>query len=270
MDRWFEREARRRTFDEVADVYAAARRPYPEELVDDLVRLAGLGRGSAVVEIGCGTGQATLTLAERGLAITCVELGGRLAAIARRNLEAYPEVDVVVADFEQWESPRHDYDGVVAFNALHWIDPAQRYELTAGLLRPGGSLAFVEPSHVVPADGDPIFLEMQDDYRAVGLAGDEPPGQPEDVPDLGEEIEASGLFTDVVVRRHLYTRTYTADEYVALMSTASDHRLLPDHVRDELFRLERRRIEARPGGTVAMTHLAVLHVARRRADNMRL
>ncbi len=122
----------------------------------------------------------------------------------------------------------------------------------------------MEPRHVVPAGGDPIFLAMQEDYRAVGLAGDDPPGPPEDVPDFREEIEASGLFSEIVVRRHLFTRTYTADEYIALMETASDHRLLPDDVREELFRLKRRRIEARPGGTVEMTHLAVLHVARRR------
>jgi len=259
-----QREARRRTFDEVADLYAAARRPYPEEVVDDLVRLAGLAPHSAVVEIGCGTGQATLPLAARGLRITCVELGARLAAITRRNLADYSEVEVVHADFERWEAARHDYDAVVSFNAFHWIDPARRYELTARLLRPHGSLAFVEPRHVVPAGSDPIFLEMQEDYRAVGLVGDDQPGPPEDVPDFRDEIEASGRFRDVVVRRHLFTRTYTANEYIALMETSSDHRLLPDDVRDELFRLKRRRIEARPDGTVEMAHLAILHVARRR------
>ena len=259
-----ERERRRQTFDEVAELYATARRPYPEELIDEVVRLAGLGQGSAVVEIGCGTGQATRALVDRGLTVTCVELGERLAAIARRSLEAYPQADVVHADFERWEPPRRDYDAVVAFNSFHWLDPERRYELVARLLRPNGTLALVEPRHVVPVGGDAIFLEMQKDYRAVGLAGDDPPEGPEDVPDLGAEIEASGLFTDVVVRRHLFTRTYTADEFVALMDTASDHRLLPDDVREELRRRKRRRIEARPGGTLEMTHLAIVHVARRR------
>lgn len=259
-----ERERRRQTFDEVAELYATARRPYPEELIDEVVRLAGLEQGAAVVEIGCGTGQATRALAERGLTVTCVELGGRLAAIARKNLEAYPQADVVHADFEHWKPPRHDYDAVVAFNSFHWLDPARRYELVARLLRPNGTLAFVEPHHVIPVGGDTIFLEMQEDYRAVGLAGDDPPWRPEDVPDLGVEIEASGLFTDVIVHRPLFTRTYTADDFIALMDTASDHRLLPDHVREELHRRKRRRIEARPGGTVEMTHLAILHVARRR------
>ena len=264
MPNWDKREERRRTFDEVADLYDRARRPYPEEVIDDLVGLAGLGPGSMVVEIGCGTGQATVALAERGLRITCIELGGRLAAIARRNLAAYPDVEVVQADFEEWKPPRRDYDAVVSFNAFHWIDPARRYELVARLLRPGGSFAFVEPSHVIPPESDPIFREMQEDYRAVGLAGDDPPGPPEDVPDWQEEIEASGPFTDVLVRRHLFTRTYTADEFIALMQTASDHRLLADEVREELFRLKRRRIEDRPGCSVEMTHLALLHVARKR------
>jgi SAM-dependent methyltransferase len=264
MPDYSHREARRSTFDEVADLYATARRPYPDEVVAGLVRLAGLARDSAVVEIGCGTGQATLPLAARGLRITCVELGSRLAEIARRNLKNYPQVEVVEADFEHWDAPRHDYHAVVSFNAFHWIDPARRYQLTAGLLRPHGSLAFVEPRHVVLAGGDPFFHDMQEDYRAVGFAGDGPPGPPEDVPDFRDEIEASGYFADPVVQRYLFTETYTADEYIALMQTASDHRLLPEHVRDELFQRMRRRIEARPDGTLEMTHLAVLHVARLR------
>jgi SAM-dependent methyltransferase len=258
------RQARRRTFDEVADLYATARRPHPDEVVDGVVRLAGLARDSAVVEIGCGTGQATLPLAARGLRITCVELGSRLAEIARRNLADYPQAEVVDADFEQWVAPRHDYDAVVSFKSFHWIDPTRRYQLTAGLLRPHGSLAFVEPRHVVPAGGDPFFHDMQEDYHAVGFAGDGAPGLPADVPDFCDEIEASGLFKDLVVRRYLFTQGYTADEYIALMQTASDHRLLPDDVRDELFRRIRRRIKARPDSKVEMTHLAVLHVARAR------
>jgi SAM-dependent methyltransferase len=263
-DRFEQREARRVTFDEVAELYATARRGYPDEVVDDLVDLAGLAPGSAVVEVGCGTGQATVALATRGLRITCVELGPRLAEIARRNLADYPEVDVVVADFEQWEPPRRDYDAVVSFNAFHWLDPEGRYELCARLLRRDGSLAFVEPSHVVPPGSDPIFLEMQEDYRAVGMFGDDGPPAPEEVTDFRDQVEASGLFEDVVVHRHLFTRTYTADEFLALMETASDHRLRPEAVRAELARLKRRRIEARPGATVDMTFLAVVHAARRR------
>src|SRR5262249_58136355 len=119
------REARRRTFDAVADLYATARRPYPDVVVDDVVRLAGLARDSAVVEIGCGTGQATLPLAARGLRIVCVELGSRLAEIARRNLADYPQVEGGNADFEQGAAPPHDHDARVPLHPFHRIQPTR-------------------------------------------------------------------------------------------------------------------------------------------------
>jgi hypothetical protein len=42
-------------------------------------------------------------LAERGLAVTAVELGPDLAAIARRRLSAFPEAEVVTCSFEDWQ-----------------------------------------------------------------------------------------------------------------------------------------------------------------------
>jgi SAM-dependent methyltransferase len=258
-----QRERRKRIFDDVAELYDRARPSYPPEVIDDLVSLAGLQPGSRLVEIGCGTGQATTALAERGLSVTCVELGRKLATIARRNLARFPDVEVVNAEFERWRPPRRDYDGIVAFTAFHWIDPARRYDLVARVLRPGGALAFVDAHHVYPPGGDSTFVEAQADYKAAGLAGDHPPPSPDVVADLRDEIEASGLFAEVTVHRHLWTLTQTADEYLDVLATTSDHRLIPEETRSELLRRLRRRIEARPGGTVEKTYLAVVHVARR-------
>jgi 16S rRNA A1518/A1519 N6-dimethyltransferase RsmA/KsgA/DIM1 with predicted DNA glycosylase/AP lyase activity len=105
----------RTTFDTAAELYERARPSYPDELFDDLVELAGLKARSRVVEIGCGTGKATLPLAGRGLRIVCVELGTSLAAIAQRKLALFPGVQIVNADFETWRPERADYDAVVAF-----------------------------------------------------------------------------------------------------------------------------------------------------------
>src|SRR5438067_496409 len=84
----------------------------------DLVPLAQLPAKARVVEIGCGTGQATLPLAERGYAITCVELGEQLAAVAQRKLAGFPEVKVVTANFEAWQPDRAEFDAIVAFTAF--------------------------------------------------------------------------------------------------------------------------------------------------------
>ena len=105
----------RSTFEEVPELYDRARPTYAPELFADLEALGSLKPGSQVLEMGCGTGKATVALAERGYEMTCVELGSRLAAMARRNLRRFPDVQVVVADFEQW-TPRPDN---VGFDACH-------------------------------------------------------------------------------------------------------------------------------------------------------
>jgi len=243
----------RATFEEVPDLYDRARPSYPPELFDDLASFAALTEGARVLEIGCGTGKATVDLAERAFSVTCVELGEQLAERARRNLRGFPGVEIVTADFETWEAPAADFDAVVAFTAFHWIDPQVRYAKSAVLLRDGGALAIVATKHVLPPDGDPYFADE----------GDGRPPRPEDVADLTDEILASGLFVDVTVRRHLWDVVYTADEYVAVLDTYSEQRALEQAARDELYARVRRRIEGTAGGTVRKTYLATLNLGRR-------
>src|SRR3712207_8384987 len=71
----------RSTFDGTAALYDEVRPGYPERLFEDIVSLSGVPSGGRVLEVGCGTGQATLPLARRGYEILCVELGGNLAAV---------------------------------------------------------------------------------------------------------------------------------------------------------------------------------------------
>ena len=95
MDGISERERLRRTFDAVAEEYQDARPEYPEGLYEALISLTGVVAGAdELCEVGCASGKATLPLARRGFAIRCVELGGALAAEARRNLAGFERVRV--------------------------------------------------------------------------------------------------------------------------------------------------------------------------------
>jgi SAM-dependent methyltransferase len=247
---------RRTTFDGVAELYDRARPTYPEELFDDLVELAGLRPGSRVLEVGCGTGKATLPLAERGLRMTCVELGTSLAAVAERNLAPFPEVEIVVADFETWTPPLAGYDALVSFTAYHWIERELRYSKAADVLHENGALAIAMVHHVLPPDADPFFLEAQADYQAVGTGGN-PPGPPEDVEAFGEEMAASPLVRLVAERRYQWDVEYTADEYVDVISTYSENIAMDAVSRERLFELLHARIGDR---SIRKTHLATLDV----------
>jgi protein-L-isoaspartate O-methyltransferase len=255
-----DRERLRQTFGSVAEQYDRARPTYPAAVFDDLAELAGLESRSRVLEIGPGTGKATAELARRGYSVSGIELSPDLAEIARRNV---PSAEIEVGDFEIWEPGEANFDAIVAFAAFHWIAPELRYAKPARLLRPGGSLAVIHGPHVLPEDGDPFFVEVQEDYDAVVPHPDNgPPPPPEKAEGWTQGFRDSGVFERVEERRHLHPLTYTADGFVALLGTFSDNLALPDEQREELFRRIHARIAARPGGTVTEHHLLVLTVGR--------
>lgn len=81
-----ERATRRaESFDEVAELYAAARPTYPEALVTDLIRLSGLERTHNALEIGAGTGQLTTALAERGISLVAIETRPQSSALTHKE-----------------------------------------------------------------------------------------------------------------------------------------------------------------------------------------
>ena len=89
-----------RVFDEIAAEYDRYRPAYPDQLIDQACRVAGIGNGDPVLEIGCGSGQLTRSLAGRGLRVTALEPGPRLLSLARQNLADSAEVEFVNARFE--------------------------------------------------------------------------------------------------------------------------------------------------------------------------
>jgi SAM-dependent methyltransferase len=261
----------RRTFDAAADLYEGARPSYPDELFHDLVELAGVKPGNRLLEIGCATGKATRPLLERGFAVVCVELGAQLAAQARRNLAGLP-VEIHVAPFEAWGAKPESFDLVYAATAWHWLDPAIRYRRAHELLRPGGHLAFWSALHAFPPDFDPFFTEIQQVYDALGESDAIrwPPAPPDEIPDLKDEIERSDLFEDVVVRRYLWEKDYSADEYIALVSTFSGHIAMDNGKRERLYREIRERIGSRPVRQIRRHWYSILHVARRTPNASRV
>lgn len=260
-----DRDGLRLTFDDDADVYDRARPVPPEAVFDELVALAGLGPGSTMVEIGPGTGQATVPLAERGLRGVALELGPRLAERARRNLQPYPGVDVVTASFEAWDPGPARFDAVVACNSFHWVDPAVRFTKAASVLSPGGHLVVLATPWVVPRDADRFWWDVQDDYVAAGYGRLDPATlDPDLVRDLGRAVRESGLFDEPAIRRHRFDVTYTADGYADALASQSTPKEHPPEARADLIARIHRRILAR-GGTLTTHLLAVLTVARVRS-----
>jgi SAM-dependent methyltransferase len=225
------------SFNEVAALYDAARPLYPHAVLDDLVALTGAQPGDQVLEIGCGTGQITVPLAERGLRITALEPGAHLAAIARTKLAAYPGAVVVPLRFEDYELPQEPFDLVVSAMAFHWVDPGLRVTKAASALKPGGYLAIIHTHWGVGTHRDAFGVRSQPCYERWDPEAE--PGFVEpviaDLPATRAELADSPRFGPVEHRVYEQRNDYSTVSYLDLLRTFSNIRALDAAARDSLL-----------------------------------
>lgn len=173
--------------------YDRYRPRYPQACFDDLVETAGLKPGDEVVEVGAGTGIATVPLVEAGLKVTAIEPGTHMAAVAKAKLGGRS----VFFDgrFEDW-FPIGPVSLVIAFNAWHWVEPSRGVGLAARALVPGGTIA-IAWTEVVSWGSDPFARLLSE------TTGRPWPTGPfaECVASL-EPLRADARFGPVEVRRH--------------------------------------------------------------------
>lgn len=252
------------TFDRSADLYDEARPGYPDALFGDLARLSAIPPGGRVLEIGCGTGKATLPLARRGYRILCLEPGANLAAAARRNLAPFPLVELRTTSFEDWELEPQAFDLVIAATSWEWLNPAVKYQKAAAALRPGGSAAVFWNAHVNLPGEDRFFDRVQDCYRrhAPHMVGN-----PRSVNDLPTTVERgfldSQLFEEAAVRHYPWTEWYDTDRYLKVLQTFSGHIALPGDTRRRLLDDIAALMDREFGGRIPKHWVTVLQLARR-------
>ncbi|SNT64364.1 Methyltransferase domain-containing protein [Asanoa hainanensis] len=257
------REILRTTFGQDAELYDQCRPGYPPPLFTDLATLAGLGPHARVLEIGCGTGQATLPLAQLGCTVVALDLSHDMAAIARRNLAQFPNVTVVASAFEDWQPSDETFDAVLSATAFHWLDPDVRMIKAADLLRPGGALGIVSTHHVAGGT-NAFFADAQRCYERFDPTT--PPGMQltadDESPEETAEFERSARFGPVTFRRYEWQHTCAANEYLNLLMTYSGHRAMAPQARSNLFACITHLIDNVYNGEITKqyrTRLAIAH-----------
>jgi SAM-dependent methyltransferase len=257
----------RTTFNSVAELYDEVRPGYPQALIEDTLTLSEIPPDGRILEIGCGTGKATLPFARRGYAMLCLELGDELAAVAARNCLLYPRVEIQNVSFEDWSLQRASFDLVISAQAFHWIPHEIGFPKSAAALKDSGSIALFW-NHYPPQETairgalDQVYRE-----KAPQLARSPGKTDPEGlIARTVERIDTSGLFGDVAVRRYPWTAQYTSEQYTKLLNTYSDHLSLDEDTRRRLFNAISDRINEF-GGTITRPYLAVLYLARKKPSS---
>lgn len=263
------RRALGRVFNEDPELYDRVRPSYPDALFADLVAIGGIDERSSVLEVGCGTGQATGSLARLGCAVTALEPGAAMAALARRRVAGFAHVGIETASFEAWEDGGRRFDVVVAASSWHWVDPAVGWPKVRRVLVPGGWMALA--GHVVvrrPGEAE-VYAETADLHQRYA------PGGPDwGHPPLEDEVLASqrgwglvadpgALFEPPVARWYPTVQWLDGEGIADLLRSMSIYRRLDPQVRELLLDAIAERIRTRMGDRVARRSLTVLRMGRR-------
>jgi SAM-dependent methyltransferase len=244
----------RLTFGTVADQYDRARPSYPDAIFDAVMEYGALQVGDAALEIGAGTGKATQDFVARGLAVHALEPSPGMARVLRAA-----GVESEETTFEDWPLRTDAFRLVYAAQAWHWVHSTDRYDKAARALTPGGTLA--------------LFWNQGREWTgALGDANDAT--YAEHAPHLTsatrnwnldftlDEMRASGVFGDITKRVVTWEQTYTTDEWVTMLGTQSDHRILPDEQRTRLHAAVGRVVDEH-GGRVDAIYDTNCYLARR-------
>jgi SAM-dependent methyltransferase len=230
-----QRLVRRAAFDAIPDQYDEARPPYPVALLGELIELTGVGPGKTVLELGPGTGQLTIPVSATGASVLALELGPALAGLLEQKTRERGNIEVVTADFDEWDAGGRSFDYVMAASSFHWFDPETRLARCHSLLRRNGRIAIVDVRWGIRSEeAEDLFSRIQSCYEAWDPGHDPDYWHPteEEIPTRRDELAGSGLFEGVVYRRHVEIRTYSKEQFLRLINTYSTVRSWTAELRD--------------------------------------
>jgi SAM-dependent methyltransferase len=230
---------RGRSFDSWSGDYDRYRPGYPDELFDAIAEHLPLPRQPLVVDLGAGTGRASLAMAAMGWRVTAVEPGKPMLDVLRgRAANEGLLISTIHAGAEDTGLDPASADLVTAANAFHWFDQQRALAETARILKPGGGLALFWNAR--DAERSPLLADYyrQTLRRYVGEADADryESSGPEET--TRRTLEAHEAFADVRLTVLHHEVQMTGEEFIGLEFTNSYVRVNKTAAEQDRFRLD--------------------------------
>jgi SAM-dependent methyltransferase len=220
-------------FDSIPEQFDQWRPRYCDELFADLVEYAKLDPGKTALEVGPGTGQATEPILKTGCSYTAIELGENFTKFMTDRFGSYKNFRIVNADFETYDFGSDRFDLVYSAAAFQWIPEKIGYPKACDILKSGGAFAmFMTRPDIQPGGGytdEPLYTKIQEVYAKFFRP------ETEYKCSLDYDARAKYGFIDLECREYLKTRSYSADDYVSMIGTHSDHLTLREPYKSKFY-----------------------------------
>ncbi|MBO2449624.1 class I SAM-dependent methyltransferase [Actinomadura barringtoniae] len=242
-----------------AERYDRTRPRYPDAMVE---RVVAATPGPEILDVGSGTGIAARQFQAAGCRVFGVEPDARMAEFARgRGLESEQ------ATIETWDPAGRRYDGFIAAQTWHWVDPVAGAAKAAEVLRPGGRLALFWNVALTPPDVTEAFGELYNRLmpgslaaRAYSNVSVEAYSAP--LTKAMDGIRQAGAFTEPEQWKFEWTQPYTRDEWLDVLPTQGVATQLPADRLNEILAEVGAALD-RLGGAFTMNYTTIVVTATR-------
>jgi SAM-dependent methyltransferase len=245
-----------------AIAYNQTRPKYPKQLISEVVELAQLSPTSRILEIGCGPATATVSFAELGFSMLCLEPNPDFYVLAQKNCQSYPNVEIQNTTFEAWIPESQKFDAVIAATSFLWIPPEIGYPKVAEILKKDGHLILLwnkelQPDYEVWRSLSEIYLAHAPRlYRYEDLQT-----QLEILKKLGQTaMDYSERFQNHCSGHIECELTYTTEQYLMLLQTYSPYLKLDAQVRSILFEQLKTLIDSNYEGILKLSYLSAFDI----------
>lgn len=247
-------------------MYDLMRPQYTEALFQDIIRMAHVKLESKLLEIGCGTGQATGSFLKTGATIKALDLGEKLVNYCRDKFSAYDAIDFLCSDFNTYHLEEDNYDLVISATSFHWINPEIGYSKVYKALKAGGYVALFWNIPSIEKSNGGLYQTIQDIYakHAPDLAKKK--GGADYSPCL-TWYQKTG-FQNIQSKTYEVQRLLTGQAYIKLLDSYSDHQTLDKTIKEKLYRDIETAIE-RHGNQLIIDDRIELYTAQKPLDLQR-
>jgi len=254
-------DERKNWYSPAAIAYDQTRPKYPAQLISQVVELAQLSPSSRILEIGCGPATATVSFAELGFSMLCLEPNPDFYDLAQKNCQPFPNVEIQNTAFEEWMPESQKFDAVIAASSFHWISPEIGYPKVAEILKKDGHLILLWNKELQPDD------EVRRSLSEIYLAHAPHLNRYEDFQTqlqilkvLGETVIDSGRFQNHLSGHIECELTYTTAQYLMLLQTYSPYLKLDPQVRLILFEQLKTFINSNYEGILKLHYLSAFDI----------
>lgn len=237
-------------FDEIVMKYEETRPEWPNDIFEDIINYSIKEQGNKALEIGAGTGKATVHFLNKGYDVTAVEISNHMAEFLKERFKDNKDFSVLVSTFENTVLEENNYNLIYAASAFHWVDAEIGCPKVFRLLKNGGIFALLRYNfNYIPSKGEDFYEEIQKAYEKYffsyytsqsisdikKMTKKSFEKNPRILTGYGfEDLNLYG-FHDVTMNLYEKELTYNADEWINLLDTLSNHRNLPESNKIALY-----------------------------------